>query len=109
MMSLTKAVPEGLKDQECKKGSCAKHPPIPYVPVVNPVQDLVNAKEPPMKIKLPDRTKKIQVPIWDSGTPEAFLFIFISACKCKGYFKKYHDAINITATSKTVIKCSEAC
>ena len=39
MMSNSKAVPDGLKDQECKKGSRAKRPPILYVPVVNPVQD----------------------------------------------------------------------
>ena len=71
-MSLTKAVPEGLKDQECKKGSRAKRPPIPYVPVVDPVQDVVNAKDHPMKIKLPDKTE-IQVPIWHSGMPEVFL------------------------------------
>ncbi len=30
-ISYSKAVSKGLKDQECKKGSHAKHPPIPYV------------------------------------------------------------------------------
>ena len=70
-MSNSKAVPEGLKDQECKKGSRAKRPPIPYVPVINPVQDVVNimGNEHPMKTK-------IQVPIWHQGMPEAFLFKF---------------------------------
>ena len=76
-MSLAKAIPKGLKDQECKKGSRAKHPPVPYVPAVNPVQDVVSAKECLMKIKLPDKAK-IQVPIWHSGMPEAF---FIHICK----------------------------
>ena len=105
-MSLAKAVPEGLKDQECEKGSRAKRPPIPYVPVVDPVQDVVNSKERPMKIKLPDKTE-IQVPIWHSGTPEAFLIHVreaISACKRKGYFDKYHDAVDVIATSDTAIK-----
>ena len=105
-MSLAKAVPEGLKDQECKKGSRAKRPPIPYVPVVDRVQDVVNSKERPMKIKLPDKTE-IQVPIWHSGTPEAFLIHVreaISACKRKGYFDKYHDAVDVIATSDTAIK-----
>jgi hypothetical protein len=105
-MSLPKAVPEGLKDQECEKGSCAKRPPIPYVPVVDPVQDIVNSKERPMKIKLPDKTE-IQVPIWHSSTPEAF-FIHVRkailACKCKGYFDKYHAAVDIIATSDMAIK-----
>ncbi len=57
-MSKSKTVPEGLKDQECKKGSRMKCPKIPYVPVVSLVQDAVNtAKEYPMKIKLPDKPK----------------------------------------------------
>ncbi len=68
-MSNSKAIPEGLKDQECEKGSRARRPPIPYVPVIDPVQEIVNfSKEHPMKIKLPDKTV-IQVPIWHSGTP----------------------------------------
>jgi hypothetical protein len=87
-MSLAKAVREGLKDQEYKKGS-SKHPPIPYVPVVDLVQDVMKAKERPMKIKLPDKTK-IQVPIWHSGMPEAFFIQVceaISACKRKVYVR----------------------
>ncbi len=113
-MSLAKAVPEGLKDQEYKKGSRTKHPPIPYVPVIDPVQDVVNSKERPMKIKLPDKTK-IQVPIWHSTMPEAYLIHVrkaISACKCKGYFDKCHDAVDVIATRDMVITLlwrAEAC
>ena len=103
-MSNSKAVPEGLKDQECEKGSRAKRPPIPYVPVVDPVQDVVNTtKEHPMKIKLPDKTE-IQVPIWHQGTPEAFLIHVretLSACKRKGYFSKYQEALD------AIVKCDE--
>ena len=83
-MSNSKAVPKGLKDQECKKGSRAKRPPILYVSIIDPIQDVINmAKEHPMKIKLPDKTE-IQVPIWHSGMPEAFLIHIreaLSACK----------------------------
>ena len=32
MMSASKAVPEGLKNQECEKGNRKKRPPIPYNP-----------------------------------------------------------------------------
>ena len=68
VMSNTKAIPAGLKDQECEKGSRAKCPPIPYIPVIDPAQDIVNTtKEHPMKIKLPDKTE-IQVPIWHQDT-----------------------------------------
>ncbi len=59
-----------------------------------------------MKIKLPDKTK-IQVPIWHSGTFKAFLIHVreaISACKRKGYFDKYHNAVDVIATSDTAIK-----
>ena len=94
-MSNSKAVPEGLKDQECEKGSRAKRPPIPYVPVIDPVQDVVNTtKEHPMKIKLPDKTE-IQVPIWHQGMPKAFSIHVreaLSTCKRKGYFSKYQEA-----------------
>ena len=93
-MSNSKAVPEGLKDQECEKGSRARLPPIPYVPVIDPVQEIVNSqKEHPMKIKLPDKTE-IQVPIWHSGTRKAFLIHVGSAREAiekKGYFKSFGD------------------
>ena len=38
VMSTSKAVPEGLKNQECEKGNRNKRPPIPYVPMVDEVQ-----------------------------------------------------------------------
>ena len=104
-MSLAKAVPEGLKDQECERGR-GKRPPIPYVPVVDPVQDAVNTKERPMKIKLPDKTE-ISVAIWNSGTPEAFLIHVreaISVCKRRELFLKYDNAVDVIASSDTAIK-----
>ena len=72
-MSTNKAVPKDLKNQECKKGNRKKHPPIPYVPVVDEVQEAVSkGKDFSYKIKLPDKTK-FSVPIWDTGNQEAFL------------------------------------
>jgi hypothetical protein len=41
VMSTSKAVPEGLKSQECKKRNRKKLPPIPYVPVVDEVHEAV--------------------------------------------------------------------
>jgi hypothetical protein len=62
-MSMSKAVPEGLKNQECKKGNHKKRPPIPYVPVVDEVQEAVSkGKDFSYKIKLPDKTQ-FSVPI----------------------------------------------
>ncbi len=42
VMSTSKAVPEGLKNQECEKGSRKKRPHIPYVPVLDEVQEAVS-------------------------------------------------------------------
>ncbi len=95
-MSTSKAVPEGLKNQEYEKGNRKKRPPIPYVPTVDEVQEAVNkGKEYSYKMKLPDKTE-FSVPIWDTGTQEAFLIHVQqakSACKRKGLFKDYDDAL----------------
>ncbi len=41
IMSASKAVPEGLKNQECKKGNRKKRPPFPYMPIVDEVQEAI--------------------------------------------------------------------
>jgi hypothetical protein len=55
----------------------------------------VKRKEYSYKIKIPNKTK-FSVPIWDTGTQEAFL-IYVqqakSACKRKGLFQDYDGAI----------------
>jgi hypothetical protein len=64
----------------------------------NPLQ----GKEYSYKIKLPDKTE-FSVPIWDTGTQEAFLIHVQqakSACKRKGLFQDYDNAIE--AESKAV-------
>jgi len=103
IMSASKSVPEGLKNQECEKGNRKKRPPISYVPVVNEVQEAIaKGKEYSYKIKLPDKTK-FSVPIWDTGTQGAFLIHVQqtkSPCKRKGLFQDYDDAIE--AESKAV-------
>jgi hypothetical protein len=43
MMSPLKAVPEGLKDCECKRITLRKHPLVPYVPEKNSTQETVSA------------------------------------------------------------------
>ncbi len=71
-MSMSKAVPEGLKNQKCEKGNRKKHPPIPYIPVVDEVQEAIaKGKEFSSKIKLPDKTE-FSVLIWDTGLRKPF-------------------------------------
>ncbi len=66
------------------------------------VQEAVNkGKEYSYKIKLPDKTE-LSVPIWDTGTQEAFLIHVQQAkstCKRKGLFKDYEDALEAESRS----------
>jgi hypothetical protein len=41
-MSIAKAVPEGIKDRECKRFTLQERPPVPYVPEKDPVQESVS-------------------------------------------------------------------
>jgi hypothetical protein len=67
-MSLAKAVPDGLKDCECKKTALRERPPIPYVLEKDSVQDTVSFfKENHLKTLI-NKGTKLQVPIWHSGT-----------------------------------------
>jgi hypothetical protein len=101
-MSTSKAVPKGLKNKEFEKGNRKKRPPIPYVPMVDEVQEAISkGKDFSYKIKLPDKTK-FSVPIWDTGTQEHFLIHVQqakSACKRKGLFQDYDDAIEAETKS----------
>jgi hypothetical protein len=107
-MIVSKAVPEDLKNQECKKGNWKKHPPIPYVPVVDEVHEAVlKEKEYSYEIKLPDKTE-FSVPTWDTGTQEAFLIHVQQAkstCKRKGLFRDYEDAVEVESKVVEQAKC----
>ena len=97
-MAERNGVLKGLKDQECEKGNRSKRPPIPYVPVVDEIQEAYNAgiKERTQKIKLPDKTE-FHAGIWYTGTPEEFLNHVkqaVDACKRMGYFDKYKDSLD---------------
>ena len=53
-MSTSKEVPKGLKNQECEKGNWKKHPPIPYMPIVDEVQKaIVKRASRPYEVFLP--------------------------------------------------------
>jgi hypothetical protein len=62
--------------------------------VVDKVQEAILKGKNSYKIKLPDKTE-FSVPIWDTGTQEAFLIHMQQAkstCR-KGLFQDYDDAI----------------
>jgi hypothetical protein len=94
-MSLAKAVPDGLKDQECKKIALPKCPPTPYVPEKDCVQETVSSfKDNLLKMQIAKGTK-FPVPVWHSTTCVAFLIHMGSALeviKKKKYFKAHEGA-----------------
>jgi hypothetical protein len=95
-MSLATAAPDGLKDRKCEKMALCKRPPIPYVPEKDSVQETVSSfKEAHLKTLIKEGTE-LQVPIWHSGTREAFLIHAGSArareaIQKKGYFKSFEE------------------
>jgi hypothetical protein len=106
-MTERNGVLNGLKDQECERGNRTKRPPIPYVPVVDEVQDTLNAnsREPrTQKIKLPNKTE-FQAGVWNTGTPEEFLNHVkqaIHACERMGLFLDYETALKKRDKSKSL-------
>jgi hypothetical protein len=103
-MSEQNGVIKGLKNQECGRGANAQRPPIAYVPVIDEVQDALNAKSTESrtkKIKLPNGTT-FQAGIWYSGTPEEFLNHVkqaMHACERKELFSDYDEACSQVAES----------
>jgi hypothetical protein len=88
MMSLAKAVPDGLKDFECKKMALHEHPTIPYVLEKDSVQETVSAFQDNHLKMLINKGMELQVPIWHSSTCMDFLIHVGSvpeAIKKKGY------------------------
>ncbi len=94
MMSQAKAVPDGLKDCECKKIALRERPSIPYVPEKDSVQETVSSfKKANLKMLIKEGTE-LRVPSWHSGMREAFLIQVGSAREAiekKGYIKSFED------------------
>jgi hypothetical protein len=72
-MSLAKAVLDSIKDKECKRFALQKHPPVPYLPEKDPVQETVSALKSDQSLKTTIREDaELRLPIWHCGTCEAF-------------------------------------
>jgi hypothetical protein len=106
-MSLAKAAPDGLKDCECEKMALCKCPPIPYVPEKDSVQETDSSYKNNHLKTLIKEGMELQVPIWHSGTREAFLIHVGSAreaIKKKGYFKSFEDHSGTYANKREKVK-----
>jgi len=106
-MSLAKAAPDGLKDRECEKMALRERPPIPYVPEKDSVQETVSSfKEAHLKTTINSGTE-LRVPIWHSGTREAFLIHVGSAREAiekKGFFKSFEEHSDDYAEKRAKVK-----
>ncbi len=91
-MSLAKAVPDGIKDKECKMFALWEHPPVPYVPVEkDTVQEMVSALKSDQSLKtIIGEDAELCIPIWHTGMREAFrmhVSTALGAIKKRGTFK----------------------
>ena len=96
-MSLSKAVPEGLKSVECERGIGGKNSPIRYIPEQDPIQEALETTHQPMsfKLSLPSGSEMRMVR-WASGTPEHFLIhvrVAIHAIKEMELDTKFQEAM----------------
>jgi hypothetical protein len=80
MMSLAKAVPEGIKDRECNRFALQEHPPVPYVPEKDPIQELISLLKSDQSLKTAIGVDaELHLPIWYCRMCETFLMHVSSA------------------------------
>jgi hypothetical protein len=111
-MSLAKAVPEGIKDRESERFALQEHPPVPYVPEKDPVQETVSLLKSDQSLKTTIRADaELRLPIWHCGTCKAFLMHVssaLSAIEKWGTFKAYKEAHEAYLEQKEVVKQAKA-
>jgi hypothetical protein len=88
-----KSVPEGLKPQECERTKLPEHPPVPYVPTKDEVQEEV-AKLRNLKIKTTiKKDTMLNFLVWhENRIREAFLMhvtVVLDVIKECGHFQDY--------------------
>jgi hypothetical protein len=111
-MSLAKAVPEGIKDRECKRLALQERPLVPYMPEKDPVQETVSLLKSDQSLKTTiGADAELRLPIWHCGTREAFLMHVSSALDAiekRGTFKAYKEAHEAYLEQKKVAKQAKA-
>jgi hypothetical protein len=95
-MLLVKAVPEGIRDKECKRFALQECPPVPFVQEKDPVQETVSALKNDQSLKTTiGEDAELHLPIWHCGTCKAFLMhvsTALNAIKKRGTFMTYKEA-----------------
>jgi hypothetical protein len=73
-MSLAKAAPKGIRDNECKRFALRECPPVPYVPEKDHIQETVLALKSDQSLEMTiGEDEELCLPIWHCGTCKAFL------------------------------------
>jgi hypothetical protein len=112
MMSLAKAVLEGIKDKECKRFALQERPPVPYVPEKDPVLEMISALKSEQNLKTTIREDaELRIPIWLTGTHEAPLMhvsTALDAIKKRGTFKAYKEAVKAYVEQRKAMKQAKA-
>jgi hypothetical protein len=111
-MSLAKAVPEDIKDKECKRFALQECPSVPYVPEKDPIQETVSALKSDQSLKTTiGEDAELCLPIWYCGTCEAFLMHLstaLDAIKKQGTLKAYKEAQEAYVEQRKVAKQAKA-
>jgi hypothetical protein len=96
MMSLAKAVSEGIRDKECKRFALQEGLPVPCVLEKDPVQETVSALKSDQSLKTTiGEDAELRLPTWHFGTREAFLMhesTALNAIEKRGTFKAHAEA-----------------
>jgi hypothetical protein len=112
MMSLAKAVPEGIKERECKRFALQERPLVPYLPEKDPVQETVFLLKSDQSLKTTTGVDaELHLPIWHCRTCKAFLMHVSSALdaiKKRGTFKAYKESHEAYVEQRKVVKQAKA-
>jgi hypothetical protein len=111
-MSLAMAIPDGIKDKECKRFALQEHTPVPYVPEKDPMQEMVFALISDQSLKTTIREDvELCIPIWHTGTHMAFLMhvsTALDAIEKRGTFEAYKEAIEAYVEQCNAVKQAKA-
>ncbi len=111
-MSLAKAVPEGIRDKECKRFALQERPSVPCVPEKDPVQETVSALKSDQSLKTTiGEDAELRLSIWHCGMRDAFLVhvsTALDAIKKQGTFKAYKEAQEAYVEQREVAKQAKA-
>ena len=77
---------KGLRNEEVERIKI-KRPPVPYIPVPDPIRDTVkdSAGTKSFKVSLPDGSIVYHA-VFDNGLNEAFVIHVQNFCKFKGFY-----------------------